>query len=301
MTKEDAYYNLAFKESTVRFIKIILLLFSVPFYNFSNAQTTITIDQIVYDMVGDPVRDDMYFKAPWGANEGFPHGLPTNWDWYNGARPNRWMDTSSNKALSCWGQIFEWKEGSPVTDVRFQIRNHQMYVFSNGLWVLAEDVSNDIEAGLFKESNYSWAGLISSKNEKNNGGGVSYSIKPNYCLHWFKQVWGDKKRYKLPEDFEAIYIRFEIKMIPDINKSTSVADAKYLAAVGADYYPFPESGGIENNPSLAISRHKFLSANWQTFTVYIAGSLPTNVREFKEEILSRPLPPNVINSELNQK
>ena len=74
-----------------------------------------------------------------------------------------------------------------------------------------------------------------------------------------------------------------------------------MAAAGADYYPSPESGGIENNPSLAISRHKFLSANWQTFTVYIAGSLPTDVKEFKKEILSRPLPPNVIYSELKQK
>lgn len=276
--------------------KIVLVILFFLILQLSSAQLKTTVDQVVYDMVGAPFRSQGGFGAPWGANEGFPHGLPTFWDWYHGARPNQWMNKGNNKALSSWGHIFEWKEGSPVKNVRFQIRNHKMYVFSNKKWILAEDVSADIEAGLFRESDYGWTGLIDYRDEKKNEGGVSYLIKPNYCLHWFKKVWEDKKRYDLPLGFEAIYICFEVRIIPDKGKVPNINDAKYLVAVGADYYPESDSKGTENNPSLVISRHKFVTTNWQKVTAYISGSLPNDASEYKNEILRRPLPPYIISN-----
>lgn len=274
-------------------LKILILFTLFSSSQPISAQLTTTVDQIVYDMVGAPFRNQGGLGEPWGAHEGLPHGVPTDWDWYYGARPLLWMNSGNNKALSSWGQVFEWEGGSPVSDVRFQIRNHRMYVYTNQKWILAEDVSANIEAGLFRESDYGWTGLIPYRAEKRSGG-ISYPIKSGFCLHWFKQVWRDKKRYQLPDSFEAIFICYEIRMIPGSSKTPSVANAKYLAAVGADYYFSPDTQGKEQNPSLVISRHKFLSSEWQTVTAYIAGSIPDDVNQYKNEILKRPLPPNVV-------
>ena len=68
--------------------------------------------------MGDPVRNDDIFQAPWGQHEGELHGLPSNFDWYHGARPSVWFQTGDNEAVSTWGQVYEWADESPVTDVR---------------------------------------------------------------------------------------------------------------------------------------------------------------------------------------
>jgi hypothetical protein len=257
-------------------------------------QTLTTLDQVIYDMVGTPFRTLGGFTKPWGSHEGYLHGLPSSWDWYHGARPLDWMENGDNTAISSWGQVFEWSEGSPVKDVRIQIRNHHMFIYTNNQWILAEDVSANIEAGHFLEGNFENSGSTSPCNEKKDGG-VSFPVKEDNCLHWFKKVFGSEKRSKLPEGFQAIFISCEIRIIHGSNSKADIENAKYLAGVGADYYLTEESKSEEHTPSLAISRHKFLSTEWQTFTAYISGHKPISVEEYRNEILKRPLPPGVVN------
>lgn len=258
----------------------------------AESQVTTTVEQIVYDQFGPPYKPYAY---PLGAHEGLLHGANSSWDWYHGARPGLWMNNGTNTAIQSWGQIFEWAGESPVTNVRFQIRNHKMYVFYNSYWDTADGITGQIECKTWKE-NYDPPVIAQvGYDESNNGGGISFPLDSLRILHWWDSKW---PRYTLPTSFEAVYVVCEIRLIPHTDPSVPLQNAKYLAGVGADYYPYatydPPVGAVI--PSLTISRHKFITTSWKSFTAYIAGSIPTSESQHLNEILSRPLPPNVINT-----
>jgi hypothetical protein len=273
-------------------MKLLCILFIAFISINAVSQTLTTVDQLVYDHVGFPFRSEGGFIAPWGAHEGSLHGLPEYFDWYQGARPKDWMDHGTNQAVSSWGQIFEWAGESSVTNVRFHLRNQKMYVYVNGQWELADNASNSIECHEYKEDYSFDYGKITGRDETNNGGGVSFNITPLRILHWWdSNNW--PQRYSLPTNYEAIFITCEIRLIPDTDPYINLNNAKYLAGVSADYYPTTTTYDSSSRPGLSISRHKFLTSEWQTFTAYVSGPVPTSETEYRSEILSRSLPPSV--------
>jgi hypothetical protein len=249
------------------------------------------VDQVVYDHFGDPVRDDEILQGPWGKHEGLLHGVPDNFDWYHGARPSVWFQTGDNKSVSTWGQIYEWADGSPVTDVRVQIRNHMLYAYANGEWVIMENgISNGIEASTWAEDFSKSFGTHEGRDESGNGGGMSYPTVENRNIHWWEADW---PRAIIPAGTEAFFVSCEIRLIHGADPNVNLSDAKYLAGVSADAYPETNSAGPGPWPSLSITRHKFLTPEWQSFTSYVAGPEPSTVEEYRNEIESRPLPPYV--------
>lgn len=273
--------------------KIYILILIFMTLN-STAQTLTTVDQIVYDHMGPFYRPTNTYPqwSQWGAHEDHIK-IINNWEWYEGARPKDWMNHGTNEALSAWGQIIESESNSPITNVRFQIRNHKMFIFSDNQWTLAEDVSNNIEAERFDNMTFSWTGeVIIGRDETNNGGGISYPAQPNYIIHWWKKTY-PIQRYCLPSSYEAIFIFCEIRLIPNTDSNVNLEDARYLAGVSADYYPtISSTGGM---PGLSIPRHKFITSQWKSFTAYIVGTLPpANATEYHNFILNRSLPPNTV-------
>jgi hypothetical protein len=265
-------------------IYFVIMIFPVCI----NAQIQVTIDQIIYDQLGEPYRTDIYFGIPWAAHEGLLHGIPTYWDWYHGSRPGLWMNKGSNKALTSWGQVYEWRENSPVTNVRFQIRNHGMYVYTGAAWEIADSIAFGIECYLYNEDYSGSPQFQFGRDESNNGGGSSYTISPGKILHWWSDRW---PRYEIPNSFEAAFIRCEIRLIPNTDSAVAIDEARYLAAVSADYYP--EIYSIGSAPALTMPRHRFLTSEWQVFTTYVSGNIPQSEQNYLVEILSRPLPPFV--------
>ena len=274
---------------------ILLIIFSVFFTLNVTSQIQTTVDQIIYDHMGPTYRPNTpYFQwSHWGAHEDHLK-ITTGWEWYDGARPKEWMDYGTNQALSAWGQIIESESGSPITNVRFQIRNHKMYLFSINQWILAEDISNNIEAERFDNMTFRWTGeVIEGRDETNNGGGISYPAQPNYIIHWWRKTW--PQRYALPSSYEAIFVTCEIRLIPNSDPNVNLESVRYLAGVSADYYPTNTTYDGSTKMGLSEPRHKFVTPQWKTFTAYIAGATPPNTEiEYREQILSRQLPPNTV-------
>jgi len=250
------------------------------------SQFSTPFEQVVYDLVGEPYRSGA-FSAPWGAHEGGLHGVPGNYDWAAGARPGSWLNYAENQAISTWGQVYEWKENSPETNIRVQVRNMVTYSFANGEWL---ELERDNFGGTnFTEDFRSSSSLSQVRSEQS--GGISFNMVEGYNFHWWISKW---PRATLPAGTEALYVACEIRLIPNDDPDVDLSQAKYLAGVSNDYYPTPTSSGSGPWPSVAITRHKFLTAEWQTLTSYVAGPMPSSVEDFKEEILSRPLPPGVL-------
>lgn len=266
---------------------LVVLLSAAPLIG----ATVTTVDQVVYDHVGPTVRTTGAFGAPWGAHEGLLHGVPSGWDWAAGARPGSWMNHGSNQAVTSWGQVYEWANGSPVKDVRIQLRHHRMYIYVNGQWSLAEQSSEDIRASWWAENFSGSIGSASPRVEpSSNGGGISVVPKAGYNIHWWTSKW---PRPALPSGYQAFFVTCELRIIPNTDANVNLANAKYLAGVSGDSYPTTTSSGSGPWPSLSISRHKFITPQWKTFTSYISDGKPTSVDQYRANILKRPLPPGV--------
>lgn len=261
-----------------------------------------TVNEVVFDLLGPEFRDDQYFQEPWGKHEGLLHGVPLDWDWASGARPGIWIDYSENKAISMWGQAYEWAEGSPVKNIRIHIRNMKLYALTNNGWQLlahgsdwfefdeAKKKDGYIQGSNWKEdfSESKWEPIIEVRTEET--GGTSFTMEQGWNFHWWIPKW---PRNEIPEGSIAFYITCEGRLIPDDDPDVDLDQAKYLMGVSADYYPGTEDYGPGPWPSLCISRHKFIKPEWQTFTSYIGGEVPTSVEEYRNFILEHPLPPGV--------
>jgi uncharacterized protein YjdB len=269
-------------KNTYFFILLLIAGFS--------AYSQLTVDDLVYSHLGPTYRDAGQYSAPWGKHEGVLRGVPTGYDWANGARPGAWMNHGSNQAVTGWGQVYEMGPNSPVKNVRVQLRNFKMYVYVNNQWALVENASSNIQGAWYSEDFTSNSAGINSRDESANGGGRSFNFKEGYNVHFWDPKW---PRSALPSGFQAFFIVVEARLIPDTDPNVNLSNAKYLLGVSADTYPTVESHGFGPWPSLSISRHKWVTSQWQTYCSYISGSVPTTVEGYRNNILSRPLPPGV--------
>ena len=256
----------------------------------ANINCGATLDSIVYDMVG-PVYRTTFMGQPWGRHEGVLNGVPSNYDWAEGARPGMWMNYQSNTAITPWGQVYEMA-GNTERNVRIQIRNFALYAYVNGQWTLLESDSENIQGTWWKENFTGAIGYAASRIEPaGNGGGRSFEPKAGYNLHYWTSKW---PRSTIPAGASAFYITGDIRLIPNTDPGVNLSNAKYLAGNAADYYPTNTSAGAGPWPSLGISRHKFVTAEWETYTAYFSGNAPTSVDGYRNAILSRPLPPGAV-------
>lgn len=164
-----------------------------------------------------------------------------------------------------------------------------LYTYANGEWVILENgITNGIEASTWAEDFSQIFGSHEGREESDNGGGMSFPTIENRNIHWWVADW---PRADISAGTEAFFVSCEIRLIHGTDPDANLADAKYLAGVSADAYATTTSdGGSEPVPSLSITRHKFLTPEWQTFTSYIAGPKPSTTEEYRDEIQSRPLP-----------
>lgn len=252
-------------------------------------QNIVTVDDLIYDLLGGPPYNT-HFGAPWGAHEGLLHGVPSHYSWYSGASPGHWMERGRNQAINIWGQAYEWQNGSPEKNIRIQVRNLRLFAYVNGRWDVVVESYDSIDGSNYREGFSESADLSVVRSEKNNGGGISFNMVPGYNYHWWVHKW---PRARIPQGALAFYTITEARLIPDTDPNVDLSKAKYLVGIGDDYYPTPTAPGPGPWPSLAISRHRFLTAQWQTFTSYISGDRPVSEQAYRELILSRTLPPGV--------
>jgi hypothetical protein len=273
------------------------LLFIVYFLGLGGlgAQPTTTQELMLYDMVGEPFRSGIY-GAPWGAHEAELHGLPSGYDWYQGARPGAWMNREEFGAIAIWGQVYEEKGGSPEDNFRVQIRNLYIYYYENEKWTLLEKTENSVGGSWYKTNFDNGTAEGSKRSEpKSNGGGISITMIDGHNFHWWGSKW---PRSKMPQTAEAIYAVAEVRLIPDSDPNVDLSAVRVLASTGLDYYTTVDhsAGPNERITSGAIARHRFISSEWSTHTMYICCNKPKNsitLDDYVNDVLSRPLPPGV--------
>lgn len=274
------------------------LIYSLSFclicFCFATSATsqTLTVDDIVYDLMGEPFRTQGPFGAPWGQHEAYLEGLPANYDWFGGARPGAWMSRENFGAIAVWGQVYEEQGGSPEENFRVQIRNLALYYFENGKWTLLEQTKNNV-GGSWYLTNFDDGTAEGSKRSESssNGGGISVTLIDGHNFHWWGSKW---PRSEMPKTAEAIFAIGEARIIPNTDPDVDLGNVRVLGGTGIDFYTTVDhsAGPNERITSAAIPRHKFLTPEWQYLTMYLVGDEPPeSVEDYRDAILSRPLPP----------
>ncbi len=273
---------------------LMCALFNLSLIGILHAQPTTTQEKMLYDMVGEPFRSGGDFGAPWGAHEAELHGLPSGYDWYQGARPGAWMNRDNFGAIAIWGQVYEQKGGSPEKNYRVQIRNLYLYYYENGAWTLLEKTTNNVGGSWYKTNFDNGTAQGNKRSEPaSNGGGISVTMIDGHIFHWWGSKW---PRSVMPKTADALYAVCEVRLIPNTDPNVDLSKVAVLASTGMDYYTTVDhsAGPNERITSGAIARHRFISAEWSTHSMTICREQPPQtLQDYVNDVLSRPLPPGV--------
>jgi hypothetical protein len=221
-------------------------------------------------MYGAAYRTGGGWGAPWGAHDAPPLGLPTNFDFYAGARPGQFGP--AGYAVSGWGQVFEAGPGTGTFDVRVQSRNHRLFFLKNtGQWEEQRPTIDDhLMEGGFYDGYFRNQSGATVRDESANGGGSSTSLAAlattnNVAYHFWWKNW--YPRVSIPSDVVGMFVSSELRLIPDTNAGVDLSRAKFIASIGADNYSsttYTSSG--EAIASVMQPRMKFITSSWQLFS-----------------------------------
>ena len=231
-----------------------------------------TVDTIVNDM---RLRNDLVLRGYEDKTTGWYVGpghvmmgndprlsnSPSWWKSYNSGN----VSSEYLKALLPWVVLFDGV-GDAATNTRVQIRNFRAFYKSksSGQWV-SLGVSAGAEGYVYGKS--SLFGATTPENRRVSSDG-SAEIKPpedrNYAWHG----WWQKSRATInPTDIAAVFITLQSRLtVDDPSKPDDRAKARLLIQVGSDYYRDVNTNWGFIVPSIATSRSKLVTPEWQAFS-----------------------------------
>jgi len=204
-----------------------------------------------------------------GDSEGRPEGVPTSYDWYNGAKQDTPAPPSNFTAVTGWGQVYQ-QAGQPATNpnAQVQLANAETYVHlkSTGAWVLVQNQdTNQIEGDHFV-ADFSGNQSISMPITTNADGSASFSAPPSgHNDHFWPSARGT---YAAGGDVDAVYVQMDMRVMDP--------NAHLVANIGADWWrdasaPFVD--GFGNNPGAGMSNWVDLTTEWRTLAFYSSSSV----------------------------
>ncbi|WP_404786110.1 PA14 domain-containing protein [Altericista sp. CCNU0014] len=205
-------------------------------------------------------------------HEGFPSGVPSNWDWAKGPTGGYGNNIPSGwNAFTAWGQIYVEKGWNPPanSNTRVQITNLDSWYLSKatGKWIQIQQADTVMGAAFVEDFKNNAAKAADVKDESKNGGGISVTAGYGYNYHF----WTDRASIANPSDIDGIYTRFQSRLVlNDPNGVDDRASARYLANDGADYWRDMTSGWSPDwstNGGVGGGRFKFVKKDWQNFTM----------------------------------
>ncbi|HEY4086011.1 MAG TPA: hypothetical protein VGM43_08735 [Bryobacteraceae bacterium] len=233
----------------------------------SSTSTTPPVAAAPSSGVGAQIAGDMQ-----GANEGHPHGVPSDWDWANG--PAMEMGNNSNgwRAVEAWGLIYVASEGSKAVNTRVNIRDMQLFVLSasKGTWSMIQGTSTP--TGAHYVENFSNDENIPADIIKLSDGTISVTAGGGYCFHFYP----DPRASIDPSDIGGIVVVYQARLITaDPTRTDDRSSARFVADAGADYYPgltgncpVGDNGGC---PGVAIGKMKYVTNDWRSFAMSTAS------------------------------
>ena len=254
---------------------LIILLFTINLCTPVSSQTTL-----------DEIIDDMTLP-----HEGLPHGVPASYDWQ--AKPRRGAPEPGSgwSAAIAWGQVYEWVNGSPATNVRIQIKDLDMYYMSkkDNQWHLLQS-SLKVSGANYVED---FAGDV---NKPANirieaDGSISTTCGQGYNFHF----WPSSGRVTIPvNDVAGCFVTVKARIIMnDKNGTDDRNDAKYLMSVGGDWWESLTApwDNWKTNWDIGIGRFRFITPEWQSFNMYSvpADTIRNNPPPFEAKITGSAL------------
>lgn len=199
-------------------------------------------------------------------------GVPSSYDWATGPRMgfgNKPGPDGSWTAATAWGQVYS--SNNPSTNTLVEVRNLSLAVLSpGGSWTVLQSTrtagSTSIDAGFFASD---YVGNVTAPAAPKTTVDLTRAGRPNvgHNMHFFPAgraavAWAN---------IAGVVAWFDARLILDNPAGfDDRASAKFLAGAGADYWIDDSAGwsaDFSNNGDIAIARLRWVTSDWQTFTM----------------------------------
>lgn len=196
-----------------------------------------------------------------------PSGVPRNFSWAKHPVIQAGAKLPAGfSSATAWGQIYE-ASGVPSLrsgSVKIQFDNLRMYgLNSRGAWICLQE-AREFGGGLFfadyGENKHARVDLL-----KEDSGGMSVEFEEPYHLHFWP-----RSRIRINADYVQLAVVAKARYVAmGGNSQKSSLEHRYLFSVGADYWKDQTADwdGYKSNKGIGIGRFKFISADWQWFTM----------------------------------
>jgi len=229
---------------------------------FSCSTTEVNTDEGIR-LSRDELINDMFLPS-----EGVPAGVPDWIDWKHGPRVNYGIYVPEDwNAIYVWGQVYaDAEQPNPDVDfplARVHLKDLQLYIYrGNGTWSLvqnARDPTGDSFVEDFEDNVNKPADI-----RKEPGGGISIQAGSGFNFHFYP----NRKTRINPDDIEGVFAVCKARLIGTESYDTL---PKYLINIGGDYWRNTSANwapDYENNDDIAIGRFKYITTEWQYFTMH---------------------------------
>jgi len=202
------------------------------------------------------------------GHEGHPAGVPSDWDWYNSPRLRYGINIPKDwSAITAWGQVYADKmEPTPDQDfplVRVHLKDLRLYIYQNdGTWKLVQNAVSP-EGAAFVE-NFANDENKPADIQNEIGGGISIQAGSGYNFHF----WPQGREIVDKNNLKGVFVVCQARLTGTENYETL---PKYIMDVGGDYWRDLEAewkpNGLNNN-DIGIGRFKYVTPEWQYFTMH---------------------------------
>src|SRR6202048_2629395 len=202
-----------------------------------------------------------------GQSEGFPAGVPTSYNWYQG-----WSDDGLGlktppadfTAVTGWGAVYR-KAGAPADsnpNATVEVANGKTYAHmkATGQWVLVQDQATHPMAGGHFVTDFAGNAAIPMKVSAGSNGSAVFDAPPSgYNDHF----WPSARGTYAPGAVDGVYVQMDVR-VTDPNSNL-------VASVGADWWRDANAPYLQdhsNNPGIGSSNWEKLSTQWRTLGYY---------------------------------
>ena len=217
----------------------------------------------------DPAFHDSDFGS---ANDAHPDGVPSSYNWYQSAAQPGWGNNPPLDwyAMTAWGQVYAAQGWHPenAPNTRVQIKDLETWVLSKstGKWSEIQQANKVDGAAYASDFGNNGAIGVTTKDESNNGGGISVTAGNGYNYHF----WTDRASID-PADIAGVYTKFQARLVLDNPQGTDDrSSAQYIASAGADYWRGKTADWASdwsNNGGVGGGRFKWVTNDWQNFSM----------------------------------
>jgi hypothetical protein len=202
---------------------------------------------------------DAIYQNTAGNSQGYPLGVPTSWNWYQGWNPDGQLTPPSNfTAATGWGVVYP-EAGAPADSnpsASVQIANFQTYVhLTSGAWVLVQNQSAEPITGAHYLADFSGSPSVAWNETTLSDGSASVDApQSGYNDHF----WPDQRGTYASGTVDGVFVEASMK--------TNDPNANLVAELGADWWlnSSAPSDDFANNPGAGSSDWVKLTTQYQS-------------------------------------